>query len=397
MAFLDYYAILGIPVGATVDQIERAYKLLAARLHPDVVAKDEWAQSWANERMKQINEAYEVLGDPAKRSAYDRTYSERKVGHGRADPDQRQQQREQRRETRVPCPTCGQSGRIRCLVCQGNGDDNCPGCQGQRIIVCPLCLGVGMLTETRYREHAAEEQRAREQARAQAAKQETEARRRREEQEAVRVAQAERARRFAGAVLGVFMLLLFGRSCLSSISAPSLATAPLVDEEPAPPAGPSPVAAQVEAVLTSWIDTLRNGDLDAHMGYYASNLERYFQKRHVSWRSVYAEKRAFLNKYPKLVVYRISNLHTDSVAQGVVMSVFEKTWDFRTRDNERFAGEERQRLKLRNFGGLWRIISEEELKIYWVVTPARRGTPKPSGPLPTIPPPPEVPLIPAPP
>lgn len=56
----DYYAILGIPSGATADQIERAYKLLVRMPHPDAFPNDPRAQAWADERMKQINEAYTV-------------------------------------------------------------------------------------------------------------------------------------------------------------------------------------------------------------------------------------------------------------------------------------------------------------------------------------------------
>ncbi len=65
--FKDYYTILGIPRDATEGDIKKAYRKLARRFHPDV-AKD---KKVAEEKFKQINEANEVLSDPAKRKKYD--------------------------------------------------------------------------------------------------------------------------------------------------------------------------------------------------------------------------------------------------------------------------------------------------------------------------------------
>jgi molecular chaperone DnaJ len=64
---LDYYEILGVPRDATPEQIKKAYRQLAMKLHPDVAQDAD-----AAERFKSVAEAYEVLQDPKKRDLYDR-------------------------------------------------------------------------------------------------------------------------------------------------------------------------------------------------------------------------------------------------------------------------------------------------------------------------------------
>jgi DnaJ-class molecular chaperone len=67
MDFKDYYATLGVNKTATEKEIKQAFRKLARKYHPDVNPGDKAAES----RFKEINEAYEVLGDPAKRKKYD--------------------------------------------------------------------------------------------------------------------------------------------------------------------------------------------------------------------------------------------------------------------------------------------------------------------------------------
>lgn len=67
MDYKDYYKILGVQRNADQKQIKKAYRNLARKYHPDTNQGNEQAA----ERFKEINEAYEVLGDPDKRSKYD--------------------------------------------------------------------------------------------------------------------------------------------------------------------------------------------------------------------------------------------------------------------------------------------------------------------------------------
>ncbi|MEA3140696.1 MAG: curved DNA-binding protein [Gammaproteobacteria bacterium] len=66
MQYRDYYEILGVTRGAEADEVKRAYRKLARKYHPDVSKEKN-----AEDKFKEVQEAYEVLRDPDKRAAYD--------------------------------------------------------------------------------------------------------------------------------------------------------------------------------------------------------------------------------------------------------------------------------------------------------------------------------------
>lgn len=75
MEYKDYYQIMGIPRTATPEEIKRAYRKLARKYHPDVSKEPD-----AEQRFKEVGEAYEVLKDPERRAAYDRLGSQWQAG-----------------------------------------------------------------------------------------------------------------------------------------------------------------------------------------------------------------------------------------------------------------------------------------------------------------------------
>ena len=90
MEFIDYYKILGVDKNASEDDIKKAYRKLARKLHPDLNPQDKDA----HKKFQQINEANEVLSDPAKRKKYDQ------YGKDWQHAEQFEQQRQSQRYSR---------------------------------------------------------------------------------------------------------------------------------------------------------------------------------------------------------------------------------------------------------------------------------------------------------
>src|ERR687893_1267171 len=209
----DYYEVLGVPRDASPEQIKKAYRRLAMKLHPDVASEPD-----AAERFKKVAEAYEVLQDPKKRDLYDRGGDPLGGGMGGFNggfgaggfdftnlvdamfgqqttrgPRSRVRRGQDalvrldlelaeaafgttkpvRVETAVLCPRCNGSGAaegskpVRCSTCHGQGEvthvqrsfigdirttQPCPTCRGYGTVIpnpCPECAGDGRVRSTR--------------------------------------------------------------------------------------------------------------------------------------------------------------------------------------------------------------------------------------------------------
>lgn len=83
MQYKDYYSIMGVNRDASAEEIKRAYRKLARKYHPDVSK-----EAQAEERFKELGEAYEVLKDPQKRANYDQLGADWKAGQEFKPPPQ---------------------------------------------------------------------------------------------------------------------------------------------------------------------------------------------------------------------------------------------------------------------------------------------------------------------
>src|SRR5882724_1949319 len=83
MKYKDYYAVMGVDRKASAEDIKQAYRKLARKYHPDVSK-----EPGAEEKFKEVGEAYETLKDPEKRAAYDSLGSSYRPGQDfRPPPD----------------------------------------------------------------------------------------------------------------------------------------------------------------------------------------------------------------------------------------------------------------------------------------------------------------------
>ena len=90
MEYKDYYKILGVGKNASAAQIKKEYRKLARKYHPDVNKATD-----AEQKFKEVGEAYEVLKNPDKRKAYDQYGSDWKAGKEQQYQQQQHQQQQQ--------------------------------------------------------------------------------------------------------------------------------------------------------------------------------------------------------------------------------------------------------------------------------------------------------------
>ncbi len=122
--------------------------------------------------------------------------------------------------------------------------------------------------------------------------------------------------------------------------------------------------ADIQGFLNRWRTSTIDGNVNAQTILYAPRMDHYFRKRNVSRATVRREKARMKELYPTVNRYDISDVRVESAEKNQAVVTFRKDWDMR--GDRRFAGAERQRLKLRRMAGDWKIVSEEETKVYWM-------------------------------
>lgn len=181
MAKRDYYEVLGVEKQAGEEEIKKAYRKLAVKYHPDKNSGDKTAE----ERFKELGEAYEVLSDPQRRAAYDQyghaafdrragayartggfhdpfeifrevfgggSIFEDLFGGGRADPNQPQRGDDLRYDMEISFEEAAQGCEKEIAVTKPAPCDLCAGTgaeAGSRIRTCPTCGGRGQVITSR--------------------------------------------------------------------------------------------------------------------------------------------------------------------------------------------------------------------------------------------------------
>ena len=140
--------------------------------------------------------------------------------------------------------------------------------------------------------------------------------------------------------------------------------APVDESSPGSEEASAVPASDINGLLDRWRDTVVRRDVNAHAILYAPKMDKFFRRRNVTRETVRREKARMMELYPDVKRYEISDVRVESQRGSEAVVSFRKEWDMR--GDRPFSGAERQRLKLRRIAGDWKIVSEEELKVYWL-------------------------------
>ena len=120
----------------------------------------------------------------------------------------------------------------------------------------------------------------------------------------------------------------------------------------------------VQSVLTQWVESTKTLNAPSDAACYAPMVDTYYTEHHLSRQRILEYKKAQFAQLGVVNQFEISNVQIKEPSPGTAVVVFDKTWDFGT--VHKFSGAERGQLTLSKFEGEWKIVSERELKLYWV-------------------------------
>jgi hypothetical protein len=157
----------------------------------------------------------------------------------------------------------------------------------------------------------------------------------------------------------------------SEVSQPILQPDTLAPQTQVPAASdsvaPADAEQQIRSLLDQWVVSFKEKDLQRQVDCYAPQLDIYYRKQNVPQAYIQDNKSHAFSAIAEIRKFEIShvNVSLDGPQSGTV--TFDKTWDTSLISGKRFAGSEMERLKVTMIDGSWRIASEEEVKIYYVV------------------------------
>jgi hypothetical protein len=175
-----------------------------------------------------------------------------------------------------------------------------------------------------------------------------------------------------GALLGVFQTRRAGEIVVpnppgaAEPTKPQPAEAGAADRALAPaPAAVDPAVrrAAIQPFLNRWVATTRELNLEKHVATYAPVVEPFFKNRRAAISEVRAEKQKLFRGVSEVRKFDIRDVRVESFDPERAVVTFRKDWDLR--GSRRTAGAERQRLTLGWMDGGWKIIGEQEIRIYW--------------------------------
>lgn len=123
------------------------------------------------------------------------------------------------------------------------------------------------------------------------------------------------------------------------------------------------IPAGIDALLSKWRDTLIHHDLDGHVSCYAPMVYVFYNRRNVTRMGVREDRSRALSTYPEIRKYTISDVQLESLTATRAVVTFDKEWD--TAGRGRSAGAEKGRLTLERLNGDWKIVAEQEVRVYW--------------------------------